>query len=142
MSEISKGLVRPFASKTVLGLASVVIILASSGCSYFSKTAQDKAACDKLSDIITNYSGSSNGSDADLLYALGYAESLTSFADRIDSEVRPLASMEFASAIDELVSYLRKAQSKSIFDVGASFSYGMSTLGEVTGHCILVSKEN
>ena len=112
------------------------------GCSYFSKTAQDKAACDKLSEIITSYTGSSSTTEADVLYQLRYSESFSAFADRIDSEVKPLASMDFASTIDKLVKYLRKANSSSIFDVGASYTYGVSTLTEVSAHCVLVSKEN
>lgn len=112
------------------------------GCSYFSKTAQDKAACDKFSDIITSYAGSGSASESDVLYQLGYSESFNTFADRIDSEVKPLASMDFASTIDKLVKYLRKATSSSIFDVGASYTYGVSTLTEVSAHCVLVSKEN
>jgi len=112
------------------------------GCGYFSKTAQDKAACDKFSDVITSYTGSGSTPEADLLNQLGYSESLNTFADRVDSEVKPLASMDFATTIDKLVKYLRKATSSSIFDVGASYTYGVSTLTEVSAHCVLVSKEN
>jgi hypothetical protein len=130
------------AIRTFCTAALVLSLPFVTGCSYFSKTAQDKAACDKFSDIITSYTGSGSTSEADVLYQLGYSGSLTTFADRVDSEVKPLASMDFASTIDKLVKYLRKATSNSIFDVGASYTYGVSTLTEVSAHCVLVSKEN
>lgn len=130
------------AKRTIYVAALTFACLLFSGCSYFSKTAQDKAACDKFSEIITNYAGSESANQADLLYQLGYSDSLNAFADRIDSEVKPLASMDFATTIDKLVKYLRKATSSSIFDIGASYTYGMSTLTEVSAHCVLVSKEN
>ena len=120
-------------------LTSIVLL---SGCTYFSKTAQDKAACDKFSDVITSYAGSSAiGADA-LLYSLGAENSFSNFADQIDSEVKPLASMDFAPRIEKLVNYLRKASSDSVFDKLASYSYGIDSFAEVSGHCVLVSREN
>ena len=132
---------RTVTRKTCIAALTLACLLFS-GCSYFSETAQDKAACDKFSEIITNYTGSGNANEADLLYQLGYSDSLNAFADRIDSEVKPLASMDFATTIEKLVKYSRKATSSSIFDIGASYTYGVSTLTEVSAHCVLVSKEN
>jgi len=77
-----------------------------------------------------------------LIYQLGYSADFTSFADRIESDVKPLASMDFAPTIDKLVKYLRKTSSSSIFDQLGSYTYGLDTFGEVTGHCVLVSRES
>jgi hypothetical protein len=133
---------KPSFRNSIFATGAIVLLLSTTSCTYFSKTAQDKAACDKLSDLITTYSGSASSTSDALLYSLSAGQAFSSFGDQIESEVMPLASMDFAPSLDKLVKYLRKSNSASIFDQSASYLYGLDTIGEVTGHCILVSKED
>lgn len=102
---------------------------------------QDKAACDKLSEVWTGQGADTNSDIASLLTWVNAQSALGTLADRTESEVLPLSSMKFSTDIKELIKYLRKADSTSVFDRLASWNYGFDTLTQVVGHCVLVSKD-
>lgn len=102
---------------------------------------QDKAACDKLSEVWTGQGANTSSDIASLLTWVNAQNGLSTLADRTESEVLPLSSMKFSTDIKELIEYLRKADSTSVFDRLASWNYGLDTLNLVIGHCVLVSKE-
>jgi hypothetical protein len=129
-------------SSAIMGVTLAVIL---SSCTLLDKTAQDKAACDKLSEMILNesgYQGSTENEYYSLIANLGLSGSLKQTGEKIEQEVLPLASMEFGQDIDKFVRYLKKSDSTSIFDLTASYTYGADLLTQIVGHCVLVSKEN
>ncbi len=128
-----------------LAIIGVTLVMALSSCTLLDKNAQDKAACDKLSELILNESGYQGAADNDyysLLASLGLSGSLKLTGEKIEKEVLPLASMEFGQDIDKFVNYLKKSDSTSIFELAASYTYGADLLTQIVGHCVLVSRES
>ena len=107
----------------------------------FDKTVQDKAACDKLSDVLVAAGYTGGWTLFTFVPWLSNDPALGSFADSVESEVLPLSSMDFAPTLQTFVKYIRKVNSSSIFDRLASIEYGSETASEVLGHCLLMSRE-
>ncbi len=109
----------------VVGLAAISL----SGCAFFDNEARDKAACDRLSDLLT-----AQGESSELP-----ADAPKAFVDAIEREVLPLASGEFGSSIKDLIDSYRGLESRSIFD---QFAGGIDTLyfsGLVLDRCVEIS---
>lgn len=112
----------------IIGLTGL-LTLSLSGCAFFDNEARDKAACDRLSDLLTAQ-GESSSLPADAPKAL---------VDAIEREVLPLASGEFGSSIKDLIDSYRGLKSRSIFD---QFAGGLDTLyfsGLVLDRCVDLS---
>lgn len=91
--------------KTLLVTGILLILSTLSGCAFFDNEARDKAACDKLSEIITNQESD------DIL-----SEATSSFLLRVEQEVLPLASGSLGSDVRDLLDSYEGTQSGSIFD--------------------------
>lgn len=140
----SPGLTKTAVIKILTTISILILPSALTSCSFLDKTAQDRAACDKLSELIlndSNYLADSGVDYSSVLSGLGASGNLSAAGEKLEQEVLPLASMEFGSDIKKLVNYLKKTGSTSIFDVAASYSYGIDLLTQVVGHCVLVSRE-
>lgn len=128
-------------TKLIFSLAlftSASLLLA--GCTYFNKDAQDKAACDKISEILVA-TGESANNNPDMWgkTTLGNApEEVMSLADRIENEAMPLASMSFAETLKLWVKSVRKLDSKSIFDVAGGTLVATDRLSEVVNRCTII----
>jgi hypothetical protein len=111
-----------------IGLTSLLTI-SLSGCAFFDNEARDKAACDRLSDLLTAQ-GESSALPADAPKVL---------VDAIERDVLPLASGEFGVSIKDLIDSYRGLESRSIFD---QFAGGLDTLyysGLVLDRCVEIS---
>ena len=131
-------------NRSMLLTGVAILTFSISGCGLiplFDEKAQDKAACDKLSTVLTGQGANPSSNDQELLTWINTQNAFGTLADNIESDVLPLASMKFSSDIKELIKYLRKASSQSIFDRLASWTYGIDAMSQVSGHCILVSKD-
>lgn len=121
------------------------VSLLLSGCAYFDKDAQDLAACNKISDILTAYGqdgfGASSGSGKS---SNSSSESVDfdQLANALESEAVPLASMEFGQTLTKWVNGLRKIHSDSIFSVAGGWLSGTSRFVEVSAHCIKVGMKD
>ena len=114
--------------KTTSALVAASLLVSLSGCAFFDNEARDKAACDRLSDILTAQGGGSLPSDAP-----------ASLIDSIERDVLPLASGEFGRGIKDLIDSYRGLESQSIFD---QFAGGLDTLyfaGIVLDRCVQLS---
>jgi len=120
----------PFSMKKLLTVGSISLLtLSLSGCAFFDNEARDKAACDRLSDLLTAQ-GESSALPADAPKAL---------VDALERDVLPLASGEFGSSIKDLIDSYRGLESRSIFD---QFAGGLDTLyfsGLVLDRCVEIS---
>jgi len=130
-----------FTRKTLVSLAAVSLALSLSGCTYFSKDAQDKAACDKISEILVQTGQSADYADTTGgktwgNASLGTTEAYVTFADRIENEALPLSSMSFSSTIQRWVKALRKLDSQSVFDIQAGYIYTFDGLADVNARCV------
>jgi hypothetical protein len=106
-----------------------LLTLSLSSCAFFDHEARDKAACDRLSDLLTAQ-GESSALPADAPKAL---------VDAIERDVLPLASGEFGTSIKDLIDSYRGLESRSIFD---QFAGGLDTLyysGLVLDRCVDIS---
>lgn len=127
--------------KAVVSLTAITLSLSLSGCTYFSKDAQDKAACDKISEILVqtgqsaDYAENSGGKTWGNA-SLDTTEAYVTFADRIENEALPLSSMSFASTIQRWIKALRKLDSKSVFDIQAGYIYTFDGLADVNARCV------
>lgn len=114
--------------KTISALVAASLLVTLSGCAFFDNEARDKAACDRLSDILTAQGGGTLPTDAP-----------ASLIDSIEREVLPLASGEFGRSIKNLTDSYRGLESRSIFDQLAG---GLDTFyfaGIVLDRCLQVS---
>jgi hypothetical protein len=130
--------------KVLLLTLTVITSISLSSCGMIpilDEKTQDKAACDKLSEVWAGQGANTSSDVASLLSWVNSQNALSTLADRTESEVLPLSSMKFSTDIKELIKFLRKADSTSVFDRLASWNYGLDTLSLVIGHCVLVSKE-
>ena len=132
---------KPVARKAFITVTSLTLCLSLSSCTYFSKDAQDKAACDKISEILVEtgqsaeYGGNAGGKTWGNT-SLDSQEAYVSFADRIENEALPLSSMSFSSTIQRWIKALRKLDSKSIFDIQACYLYTFDGLADVNARCV------
>lgn len=116
--------------------------LALTSCSLLDKNAQDKAACDKISEILLSYGqtgfGVSSGKTSNSSGALGTVEDM---AGALESQALPIASMTFGADLTKWISSLRKTSSASIFDMASGWLGGTNYFTQISGHCIQVSAE-
>ena len=133
--------------QTWLVLVCAALFASLSGCTYFSKQAQDQAACDKISEIMIatgqsgDYGSSFGGKTWGNSGGIDSAEGYVSFADRLEREALPLSSMSFAPTIQRWIKSLRKLDSKSIFDLQAGFINSVDGLADVNARCVAVAQE-
>lgn len=116
--------------KTTSIFVSAVLLVALSGCAFFDNEARDKAACDRLSDILTAQGDGTLPTDAP-----------ASFIQSIERDVLPLASGEFGRSIKDLIDSYRGLESQSIFD---QFAGGLDTFyfaGIVLDRCVQISSK-
>lgn len=114
--------------KTTSALVAASLLVSLSGCAFFDNEARDKAACDRLSDILTAQGDGTLPTDAP-----------ASFIQSIERDVLPLASGEFGRSIKDLIDSYRGLESQSIFD---QFAGGLDTLyfaGIVLDRCVQLS---
>ena len=144
MGRLKSGFVSKLSRKVLLVTLTGITSISLSSCGMIpilDEKTQDKAACDKLSEVWTGQGANTSSDISSLLTWVNAQNALSTLADRTESEVLPLSSMKFSTDIKELIDYLRKADSTSVFDRLASWNYGLDTLNLVIGHCVLVSKE-
>lgn len=116
--------------KITPGLIAASLLVTLSGCAFFDNEARDKAACDRLSDILTAQGDGTLPTDAP-----------ASFIQSIERDVLPLASGEFGRSVKDLIDSYRGLESQSIFD---QFAGGLDTLyfaGIVLDRCVQVSSK-
>ena len=116
--------------KTTVALVAGSLLVALSGCAFFDNEARDKAACDRLSDILTAQGDGTLPTDAP-----------ASFVESVERDVLPLASGELGRSIKDLIDSYRGLESQSIFDQLAG---GLDTLyfaGIVLDRCVQVSSK-
>ena len=110
----------------------VVTILLStvflSGCAIFDNEARDKAACDKLSTILSASGDSdlADGASTDLISA-------------IENEVLPMASGKLGREIRSFLDSYENLESQSIFDQLAGSSDTLFYAGQVLDYCLALS---
>ncbi len=111
------------------------------GCTALGKNEQDKAACDKISEILVE-SGQSVTSDPGqwgktaLRNEPAEPVEVLSLSDRIEQEALPLASMTFAETLQSWIKAIRNVDSKSIFDSAAGLFGTTDKFIEVSARCI------
>ena len=125
------------------------LVLASSfalsGCTLLDKDAQDLAACNKISDILTAAGQDGFGSDQASGKTSNSSISSMDFdqmASALESEAIPLASMSFGETLTKWVHGLRKIHSQSIFNIAGGWLSGSTRFVEVSAHCIKVGMKD
>ena len=122
-------------------LAVVAASLSLVGCTALGKNEQDKAACDKISEILVA-TGQSVTSDPGqwgktaLRNEPAEPVEVLSLSDRIEQEALPLASMTFAETLQSWIKAIRNVDSKSIFDSAAGLFGTTDKFIEVSARCI------
>lgn len=114
--------------RSLLLIFAVSSLTLLTGCAFFDNEARDKAACDRLSDLITAQGEGTLPTDAS-----------AGFVDALEREVLPIASGELGSSIKDLIDSYRGLESRSIFDQVAG---GLDTLyysGVVLERCVQLS---
>lgn len=112
-------------------LAGVSIILGTftiSGCAVFDNEARDKAACDRLSAILSASGDNdlADGASTDLISA-------------IETEVLPMASGRLGAEIRNFLDSYQNLESQSIFDQLAGSSDTLFYAGQVLDYCLALS---
>jgi hypothetical protein len=113
--------------KIMLSAGGVVLLSSLSGCAFFDNEARDRAACDRLSDVITEQ-------NVDNL-----TEATPSFMSRVESEVLPLASGALGGHIRDLLDSYENTQDGSIFDQFAGGIDGLAYADAILARCFEVS---
>lgn len=112
-----------------IGMATIVLSTVSlSGCAIFDNEARDKAACDRLSAILSA-SGESDlavGASTDLIFA-------------IENEVLPMSSGRLGTDIRSFLDSYQNLESQSIFDQLAGSSDTLFYAGQVLDYCLALS---
>ena len=128
-------------------LAVVAASLSLVGCTALGKNEQDKAACDKISEILVA-TGQSVTSDPGqwgktaLRNEPAEPVEVLSLSDRIEQEALPLASMTFAETLQSWIKAIRNVDSKSIFDSAAGLFGTTDKFIEVSARCIELGSAN
>lgn len=125
-------------------ISSLVVIAASLslvGCTALGKNEQDKAACDKISEILVA-TGQSVTSDPGqwgktaLRNEPAEPIEVLSLSDRLEQEALPLSSMTFAETLQSWIKAIRNVDSTSIFDSAAGVLGTTDKFVEVSARCI------
>lgn len=122
-------------------LAVVAASLSLVGCTALGKNEQDKAACDKISEILVA-TGQSVTSDPGqwgktaLRNEPAEPIEVLSLSDRLEQEALPLASMTFAETLQSWIKAIRNVDSASIFDSAAGVFGTTDKFVEVSSRCI------
>ena len=126
----------------MLSLVSIAAIsLSLVGCTALGKNEQDKAACDKISEILVA-TGQSVTSDPGqwgktaLRNEPAEPIEVVSLSDRIEQEALPLASISFAETLQSWIKAIRNVDSASIFDSAAGLFGTTDKFVEVSARCI------
>lgn len=110
-----------------MATGSLLLLSSLSGCAFFDNEARDRAACDKLSDVITEQN----------------AENLTdvtsTFMSQVESEVLPMASGSLGGHIRDLLDSYDNTQAGSIFDRFAGGVDGIVYAEAILARCFEVS---
>ena len=111
----------------------VVLVLTTSlsSCAFFDNDARDKAACDRLSDLLTSQGSGSFPTDAP-----------SSLIKALENEVLPIASGDLGGKIKDLIDVYKGLESQSIFD---QLGGGFDTLyyaGLVLERCVELSSSS
>ena len=101
-----------------------------SGCAVFDNEARDKAACDKLSDLLTSENTNSIPVDAS-----------KAFITSLEREVLPLASGRFGGQIKDLIDSYKGLESRSIFDQLGGGLDSLYYAGVILEHCVDISSD-
>ena len=128
--------------KRMLSLVSIATIsLSLVGCTALGKNEQDKAACDKISEILVA-TGQSVTSDPGqwgktaLRNEPAEPIEVVSLSDRLEQEALPLASISFAETLQSWIKAIRNVDSASIFDSAAGLFGTTDKFVEVSARCI------
>ena len=118
-----------------------LIAVTSAGCSFFDREAQDKSACDKLSQVmVAQYDV---GLDATSIWksamGTGPETKFAVFVSEVQAQVLPLASMRFAGTLNSFISSAQRTSSNSIFDVATGYSESTEKFSQVLARCLEVS---
>lgn len=122
-------------------LAVVAASLSLVGCTALGKNEQDKAACDKISEILVE-TGQSVTSDPGqwgktaLRNEPAEPVEVLSLSDRLEQEALPLSSMTFAETLQSWIKAIRNVDSTSIFDSAAGVFGTTDKFLEVSARCI------
>ena len=126
----------------MLSLVSIATIsLSLVGCTALGKNEQDKAACDKISEILVA-TGQSVTSDPGqwgktaLRNEPAEPIEVVSLSDRLEQEALPLASISFAETLQSWIKAIRNVDSASIFDSAAGLFGTTDKFVEVSARCI------
>jgi hypothetical protein len=109
----------------------LVLTMSLSSCAFFDNEARDKAACDRLSDLLTSQGSGSLPTDAP-----------PSLIKALESEVLPMASGDLGGKIRDLIDAYKGLESESIFD---QLGGGLDTLyyaGLVLERCVELSSSS
>jgi hypothetical protein len=124
---------------SVVSIATISLSLL--GCTALGKNEQDKAACDKISEILVA-TGQSVTSDPGqwgktaLRNEPAEPVEVVSLSDRLEQEALPLASMSFAETLQSWIKAIRNVDSASIFDSAAGLFGTTDKFVEVSARCI------
>jgi hypothetical protein len=124
---------------SVVSIATISLSLL--GCTALGKNEQDKAACDKISEILVA-TGQSETSDPGqwgktaLRNEPAEPVEVVSLSDRLEQEALPLASMSFAETLQSWIKAIRNVDSASIFDSAAGLFGTTDKFVEVSARCI------
>jgi hypothetical protein len=139
--------VKKLQKRAISLLAVVAASLSLVGCTALGKNEQDKAACDKISEILVA-TGQSVTSDPGqwgktaLRNEPAEPVEVLSLSDRIEQEALPLASMTFAETLQSWIKAIRNVDSKSIFDSAAGLFGTTDKFIEVSARCIELGSAN
>lgn len=112
----------------MLATGSLLLLSSLSGCAFFDNEARDRAACDKLSDVITTQEVDNLATDV-----------TSSFMSQVESEVLPLASGALGGQIRDLLDSYENTQAGSIFDRFAGGVDGLVYSDAILARCFEVS---
>ena len=117
-------------NRSIRLMTAATSVMLLTGCAFFDNEARDKAACDRLSDLLTAQGEGSLPTDAS-----------AGFVDALEQQVLPVASGELGGSIKDLIDSYRGLESRSIFD---QFAGGLDTLyfaGVVLDRCVQLSSK-
>ena len=121
-----------------------LVSFACAGCSLFDREAQDRAACDKLSQVMKAEFSIGVNSENYWKSAIGTGpqSQFVAFVSEVQDQVLPLASMSFGETLNGFISSAKKTSSSSIFDVATGYSETTDKLSQVLARCLEVSGSN
>lgn len=114
--------------KLSAAVLSLVMATTLSSCSFFDNEARDKAACDRISEIVMKEDGSGLAVDAP-------AEAIR----RLETEALPMASGTFGVEIQNLINAYKNTESQSIFDQFAGGVDALYYVERVFSYCVSLS---